>query len=178
MNTQLDFARAGIVTEEMRQAVAGEPVSAEELRDLIAAGWAVLPKNRNHSFPILRAIGQGLKTKVNANLGTSGECCSMEMEAEKLKAALDAKTDSIMDLSTGGDLAEFRRFFLEHSPVTVGAVPIYTLATEMMARHQSSGRNGRGPAPEEYRKTVQRGDRLYYRPLRGHSGGGKAARIL
>jgi phosphomethylpyrimidine synthase len=137
MNTQLDFARAGIVTEEMRQAVSNEPISAEELRDLIAAGRAVLPRNRNHSFPILRAIGQGLKTKVNANLGTSGECCSMEMEAEKLKAALDAKTDSIMDLSTGGDLTEFRRFFLEHSPVIVGAVPIYTLATEMMARHQS-----------------------------------------
>jgi phosphomethylpyrimidine synthase len=137
MNTQLDFARAGIVTEEMRQAVAGEPLSAEELRDLIAAGRAVLPKNRNHSFPILRAIGQGLKTKVNANLGTSGECCSREMEAEKLKAALDAKTDSVMDLSTGGDLAEFRRFYLDHSPVIVGAVPIYTLATEMMARHQS-----------------------------------------
>ena len=137
MVTQLDFAKAGIVTEEMREAVKGEPVSAEALRDLIAAGRAVLPKNINHSFPILRAIGQGLKTKVNANLGTSGECCSMEMEAEKLKAALDAKTDSIMDLSTGGDLAEFRHFFLEHSPVIVGAVPIYTLATEMMARHQS-----------------------------------------
>ena len=137
MVTQLDFAKAGIITDEMREAVKGEPISAEELRDLIAAGRAVLPRNRNHSFPILRAIGQGLKTKVNANLGTSGECCSMEMEEEKLKAALDAKTDSIMDLSTGGDLGEFRRFFLEHSPVTVGAVPIYMLATEMMARHQS-----------------------------------------
>jgi phosphomethylpyrimidine synthase len=137
MLTQLDYAKAGMVTEEMRLAVAGEPITAEALRDLIAAGRAVLPKNRNHSFPILRAIGQGMKTKVNANLGTSGECCSMEMEAEKLKAALDAKTDSIMDLSTGGDLAEFRRFFLEQSPVIVGAVPIYTLATEMMARHQA-----------------------------------------
>ncbi len=137
MVTQLDYAKAGIVTEEMRQAVAEEPITAEELRDLIAAGRAVLPKNRNHSFPILRAIGQGMKTKVNANLGTSGECCSMEMEAEKLKAALDAKTDSIMDLSTGGDLAAFRRFFLEQSPVIVGAVPIYTLATEMMSRHQA-----------------------------------------
>ena len=137
MNTQLDYAKAGMVTEEMRLAVAGEPITAEALRDLIAAGRAVLPKNRNHSFTILRAIGQGMKTKVNANLGTSGECCSMEMEDEKLKAALAAKTDSIMDLSTGGDLAEFRRFFLEQSPVMVGAVPIYTLATEMMARHQA-----------------------------------------
>jgi phosphomethylpyrimidine synthase len=136
MNTQLDFAKAGIVTEEMRQAVTGEPISAEELRDLIAAGRVVLPKNRNHSFPVLRAIGERLKTKVNANLGTSGECCSMELEADKLKAALDAKTDSIMDLSTGGDLAAFRRFFFDQSPVMVGAVPIYALATEMMSRHQ------------------------------------------
>ena len=136
MITQLDFAKAGIVTKEMREAVIGEPISAEELRDLIAAGRAVLPYNRNHSFPIVRAIGQGLKTKVNANLGTSGECCSLEMEADKLKAALDAKTDSIMDLSTGGDLAELRHFFLEHSPVMVGSVPIYYLATEMVARHQ------------------------------------------
>lgn len=137
MVTQLDYAKAGIVTEEMQRAVSGEPISAEDLRGLIAGGRAVLPKNRNHSFPILRAIGSGLKTKVNANLGTSGECCSMEMESEKLKAALDAKTDSIMDLSTGGNLAEFRHFFLEHSPVIVGAVPIYTLATEMMFRHQA-----------------------------------------
>jgi len=132
MITQLDFAKAGIVTKEMREAVIGEPVGAEELRDLIAAGRAVLPHNRNHSFPIVRAIGQGLKTKVNANLGTSGECCSLEMEADKLKAALDAKTDSIMDLSTGGDLAQLRHFFLEHSPVMVGSVPIYYLAAEMM----------------------------------------------
>lgn len=115
MSTQLEQARSGIVTEEMRQAVAGEPVTAEQLRDLIARGHAVLPKNINHSFPVVRAIGQGLKTKVNANLGTSGECFNVEMEAEKLKAALNAKTDSIMDLSTGGDLQALRRFFLENS---------------------------------------------------------------
>ncbi len=137
MKTQLDFAKAGIVTEEMRQAVDGEPLGAEELRDLIAAGRAVLPRNRNHAFPVLKAIGQGLKTKVNANLGTSAECCSPEMEEAKLKAALDAGTDSIMDLSTGGDLAGLRRFFLEQSTVMVGAVPIYTVATEMVFKHQS-----------------------------------------
>lgn len=137
MKTQLDFAKAGIVTEEMKRAVEGEPLGAEGLRDLIAAGRAVLPKNRNHEFPIQKAIGQKLKTKVNANLGTSAECCSPEMEEAKLKAALDAGTDSIMDLSTGGDLAGFRQFFLEKSTVMVGAVPIYTLATEMVFRHQS-----------------------------------------
>lgn len=137
MMTQLDYAKAGTVTEEMKKAVEGEPVSAEELRDLIAAGHAVLPGNINHPFPIRRAIGRNLKTKVNANLGTSGECCSMDLEAEKLKAALDAKTDSIMDLSTGGVLGELRKFFLENSTVMVGAVPIYGLATDMLARHQA-----------------------------------------
>ncbi len=137
MATQLESARAGLVTGEMKKAVENEPITAEQLRDLIAAGLAVLPKNLNHSFPVLKAIGKGLKTKVNANLGTSGECCSIDLEKEKLDAAIRAKTDSIMDLSTGGDLSTFRSFFLENSPVIVGAVPIYGVASEMMQRHQS-----------------------------------------
>ena len=137
MATQLESARAGIITEEMKKAVENEPVSPEELRDLIAAGLAVLPKNVNHSFPDMKAIGKGLKTKVNANLGTSGECCSLDFEREKLDAAIRAKTDSIMDLSTGGELSEFRKFFLDNSPVIVGSVPIYGVASEMMQRHQA-----------------------------------------
>lgn len=136
MATQLDHARAGKITEEMKQAVADEPVTAEELKDLIAAGHAVLPRNVNHSFPIVRAIGRGLKTKVNANLGTSGECHSHDLESKKLEAAIKAKTDSIMDLSTGGDLSSLRGFFLEKSPVMVGSVPIYGLATEMVCNQQ------------------------------------------
>ena len=132
MNTQLDYAKAGIVTEEMKRAVVGEPIDAEQLRELIAAGHAVLPKNVGHSFPDLKAIGRGLKTKVNANLGTSGECKVEELEAAKLQAALKAGTDSIMDLSTGGDLSLLRRFFLDNSTVMVGAVPIYSVATEMV----------------------------------------------
>lgn len=136
MNTQLDYAKAGVVTDEMRQAVSSEPITAEELRELIAAGRAVLPKNVNHSFSILKAIGHGLKTKVNANLGSSGECYVQDLEAAKLKAAVDAKTDSIMDLSTGGNLEGLRKFFLENSPVMVGAVPIYSVATEMVCRQE------------------------------------------
>jgi len=137
MATQLEAAKAGTITDEMNKAVEDEPISPEQLRDLIAAGLAVLPKNTNHSFPIPKAIGKGLKTKVNANLGTSGECCSMDLEKEKLDAALRAKTDSIMDLSTGEDLGAFRSFFLENSPVMVGAVPIYGVATEMMHQHRA-----------------------------------------
>lgn len=134
MITQLDHARAGIITEEMRVAAEGEPMSAEELRELIARGHAVLPRNRNRSPFRYQAIGRGLLTKVNANLGTSGECADMEMEAAKLKAALDAKAHSIMDLSTGGDLDGIRAFFLERSPVMVGAVPIYGITTRIVQR--------------------------------------------
>ncbi len=136
MATQLEMAKAGVVTEEMKRAVEDEPVSAEQLRDLIAAGFAVLPKNINHSFPIIRAVGKNLKTKINANLGTSGECCSLDFEREKLDAAVRAKTDSIMDLSTGGDLSELRHFYLENSPVIVGSVPIYGIAAELIIKHR------------------------------------------
>jgi phosphomethylpyrimidine synthase len=121
----------------MKKAVENEPITAEQLRDLIAKGLAVLPKNVNHSFPDLKAIGKGLKTKVNANLGTSGECCSIDLEKEKLEAALRAKTDSIMDLSTGAELLAFRNFYLENSPVIVGAVPIYAVASQMLQKDQS-----------------------------------------
>lgn len=134
LKTQLDFARAGIVTEEVRCAAQNEAISPEELSRLIAAGVAVLPKNVNHSFPHIKAIGHKLKTKVNANLGTSDECVDLEFEKRKLSAAIKAQTDSIMDLSTGGDLHLLRSFFLEESPVMVGAVPIYAVAAELARR--------------------------------------------
>ncbi len=136
MATQLESARAGIITDEMRKAVENEPVSAEQLREAIAAGVAVLPKNVNRSFSSPRAVGKGLKTKVNANLGTSGECCSMDLEREKLDAALRGGADSIMDLSTGTALPAFRDFYLENSPVMVGAVPIYWVAAELVQQHR------------------------------------------
>ncbi|MEM5788333.1 MAG: phosphomethylpyrimidine synthase ThiC [Syntrophobacteraceae bacterium] len=136
MATQLELAKAGVVTEEMKKASEHEPISPEQLRDLIAAGHAVLPKNLNHAFPTLRAIGTNLKTKVNANIGTSGECHSLDLEREKLEAAVRAGTDSIMDLSTGGNLSGLREFFLANSPVIVGAVPIYGIAAEMVHNHR------------------------------------------
>lgn len=134
LKTQLDFAKAGIVTKEMRRATEDEAISPEELSRLIAKGVAVLPQNVNHSFPKIKAIGHKLKTKVNANLGTSDENIDLELEKRKLTAAVKAQTDSIMDLSTGGDLHILRAFFLEESPVMVGAVPIYAVAADMGRR--------------------------------------------
>jgi phosphomethylpyrimidine synthase len=132
--TQLELAREGTVSREMRQAAEHESISAERIRELVAAGHAVLPKNVNHSFARVMAIGTGLRTKVNANIGTSGECTSLAGELAKLDTAVAAGTDSVMDLSTGGDLAEIRRQILAHSPVMVGAVPIYAVATELTRR--------------------------------------------
>ncbi|MCK5553487.1 MAG: phosphomethylpyrimidine synthase ThiC, partial [Deltaproteobacteria bacterium] len=129
--TQLDIARSGKVSPEMEQAAAAENVSAEKIRELIASGRAVIPKNKRHQFEQILAIGEGLRTKVNANIGTSGPCSGVEGEIAKLEAAVAAGTDSVMDLSTGQDCREVRRMVLDRSPVMVGAVPIYIVATKL-----------------------------------------------
>jgi phosphomethylpyrimidine synthase len=115
----------------MEKAAAAENVKAEKLRQLVASGRAVIPKNKKHQFDQILAIGEGLRTKVNANIGTSGPCCGVQQEIEKLEVAVAAGTDSVMDLSTGADYVEVRRAMLERSPVVVGAVPIYAVATRL-----------------------------------------------
>ena len=129
--TQLESAREGKISPEMEQAAAAENVSAENLRQLVASGRAVIPKNKKHPLDQILAIGEGLRTKVNANIGTSGPCCGVQQEIEKLEVAVAAGTDSVMDLSTGADYVEVRRAMLERSPVMFGAVPIYAVATRL-----------------------------------------------
>jgi len=129
--TQLEAAKQDRVTREMEIAAKHEGLAAEEIREKIAEGVAVIPKNRNHDFEKVMAIGQGLKTKINANIGTSGDCPSVEREIQKLEIALTYGTDSVMDLSTGGDLNEARMTILEKSTVMVGTVPIYAVAAKM-----------------------------------------------
>jgi phosphomethylpyrimidine synthase len=129
--TQLEMAKKGIISEEMKKAAEADGIDPESLRELIASGRAVLPKNVNHNFERILAIGEKLRTKVNANIGSSGACASLENELAKLEAAVSAGTDSVMDLSTGGDLEAIRSAILEKSPVTVGTVPIYGVATRL-----------------------------------------------
>jgi len=129
--TQLELAKEGKISPEMEQAAAAENVSAEKLRQLVASGRAVIPKNKKRQFDQILAIGEGLRTKVNANIGTSGPCCGVQQEIEKLEVAVAAGTDSVMDLSTGADYVEVRRAILERSPVMLGAVPIYAVATRL-----------------------------------------------
>lgn len=134
----LEKAKKGIITEEIKIAASYECIDPNELVKDIAQGHTVIPKNKHHNFEHIRAIGKNVFTKVNANIGTSSECSNIEQEIEKLKIAIDAGADSVMDLSTGGDLQKIRDKILHTSTVMVGAVPIYSLATDLLV-------NGKNP---------------------------------
>ena len=128
--TQLEAARSGKITYEMEAVADQEELSPEYVRAGIAEGKIVIPHNIRRSGVKPCGIGVGLKTKVNANLGTSPDEPSLSNEMEKLEIAVKYGADTVMDLSTGGDLDEIRRRFLDESPVTVGSVPIYNAAVE------------------------------------------------
>lgn len=123
--TQLEAARAGKLTPEMIAIAKDERVDVEKLRESIAAGKTVIPKNINRDMASPRGIGEGLRVKVNANIGTSADFPDAAPEIEKLAVAIDAGADAIMDLSTGGDILGIRKQILERSPVQIGTVPIY-----------------------------------------------------
>ena len=103
----------------------GEGVDPKLIEDGLSSGEIVLPKNtkRRRIKPV--AIGKGLRTKVNANLGTSQDRADVQLELRKVEAAVEAGADTVMDLSTGGDIDEVRKAILDESPVPVGTVPIY-----------------------------------------------------
>ena len=127
MSTQLQAARTGTITDEIKFVAKAEGVDAAAIRNEIAVGHLVIPANKLHLKTNLKPTGIGrlLTTKVNANIGTSSVRSSIETELEKLKTALDVGTDTIMDLSTGGNLDEVRTTLLAHCPVPFGTVPIY-----------------------------------------------------
>lgn len=123
--TQMDAARKGIITDEMRTVARKEGVSAEKIRELVACGRVVIPANRNHKGLDPAGIGEGLRTKINVNIGISRDCRNFDIELEKARTAIDLKTDSIMDLSSYGKTHEFRKKLIEMSPVMIGTVPVY-----------------------------------------------------
>jgi phosphomethylpyrimidine synthase len=129
--TLLEQAKAGNVTEEMKIIANQEGYDPEYIRKHISDGSIVIPYNKKHkSLDIFSAIGFGLRTKVNANIGTSPEHAVLEEELKKLEVAINAKADTIMDLSTGGDIDKIRKSILENSTIPVGTVPIYQAAIE------------------------------------------------
>ncbi|MBL0732128.1 MAG: phosphomethylpyrimidine synthase ThiC [Desulfosarcina sp.] len=130
--TQLEDARQGKITEAMKLVAKEENVSAEKIRELVSCGFVVIPKNKNREFNI-KGIGRGLKTKVNANIGTSPSHFDIDEEIKKLAVAIEAGADAVMDLSTGGDLALILNKIIEKSSVMVGTVPIYKSAGRLFA---------------------------------------------
>ena len=127
MATQLQTAQTGTISDEVKFVAETENLDAEFVREELAAGRLVIPANKLHLKTNLKpaGIGRALATKVNANIGTSSESSSIEVELEKMRAALDAGADAIMDLSTGGNLDDIRCELLAHCPVPFGTVPIY-----------------------------------------------------
>jgi len=121
----MDAARKGIITKEMEIAAEKEGKTADEIRSLLAEGKVIIPANKNHKRLSPEGIGQGLRTKINVNLGISKDCCNFDMEMEKVKKAIELKAEAIMDLSSYGKTREFRQKLVEISPSMVGTVPIY-----------------------------------------------------
>ncbi len=128
--TQIESAKQGIITEEMRQVAADEMLEAEYIRQGLADGTIVIPHNINHKFPA-RGIGKGLKTKTNANIGTSADHCNLKEEIDKLHIAIKHGVDSVMDLSTAGKLDFALKTMLNESSVMVGTVPIYSVVSKL-----------------------------------------------
>ena len=132
--TQLEYARQGMITEAMEKSAASEGVSAEVIRLGLADGNIVITQNVKHRTIAPLAIGKGLRTKVNANIGTSKDHMNVEEELEKVRVAIEAGADTIMDLSTGSAIDETRQAVIKASTVPVGTVPIYQAAIEMPAK--------------------------------------------
>lgn len=123
--TQLEAARAGIITEAVASVAQQEGISPESLRDLVASGKVVIPANRNHHSLIPAGVGQGLTTKINVNLGVSGDCRDYQLELEKVQLSMTYGADAIMDLSNYGKTNVFRKELLDKATVMIGTVPMY-----------------------------------------------------
>ena len=137
MDNQLIEARKGNVTDAMKTVAGQEGIEAEALKDLVAAGKAVILSNDRHRNLTPKGVGAGLTVKVNANIGTSSERVHIEEEIEKLRVAEEAGTDTVMDLSTGVPLDEIRKIVMSHARVPVGTVPIYQAAVGAVAKKGS-----------------------------------------
>ncbi|MBM3316511.1 MAG: phosphomethylpyrimidine synthase ThiC [Candidatus Eisenbacteria bacterium] len=162
MQTQLEAARAGRITPAARRVAEREGLAPEQVRDFVAAGRVVIPANVHHLPAALGGDGSGvldplgigrpLRTKVNANLGTSPDHSCQDEERVKMELAVRYGADAVMDLSTGGDLDAIRRHLIAHATVPLGTVPIYEMIRdrpiealtreEMLATIEKQARQG------------------------------------
>ena len=123
--TQMEAAKQGIITKEMEIVAKKEYMEPEKLRELVASGQVVIPCNVRHTSISPEGIGGGLRTKINVNLGISGDCRDYTQEFEKVKIALKYGAEAIMDLSNYGKTNTFRQQLIDMSPAMIGTVPMY-----------------------------------------------------
>jgi phosphomethylpyrimidine synthase len=128
--TQLEYARKGIITEKMKTAALAEGVEPEFIRAGIAAGNIIICHNNKHANGKPLAVGKGLRTKINANIGSSADDLDITKELEKARVAVAAGADAIMDLSTGGPVDEIRRAIIAETSACIGTVPLYQAALD------------------------------------------------
>ncbi len=128
--TQLELARKGTVSPQIKHVAEKEGLKVDLIIQGLAKGEIIIPANVNHINLIPCGIGKELRTKVNANIGTSSDFCDLNTELRKLQTAIDFGADTVMDLSTGGDISAIRRAILSASTVPVGTVPIYQAGIE------------------------------------------------
>ncbi len=123
--SQMHYARLGVTTEEMQYVARREKIEPELVRSEIARGRAIIPANIHHRNLEPMGIGVAFKCKINANIGNSATTSKIGEELEKLHRAVHYGSDTVMDLSTGGDIPTIRKAIIEASPVPIGTVPIY-----------------------------------------------------
>jgi phosphomethylpyrimidine synthase len=133
--TQLEIAAKGNISPEMKTVAQTEGVDVNTLRERIAQGKVVIPANVRHAGLKPCGVGQGLSTKVNANIGTSSDYGDVTTELVKLHVALEAGADTVMDLSTGGDIPAIRKAIIQASPRAIGTVPIYQAGVRAIQDH-------------------------------------------
>jgi phosphomethylpyrimidine synthase len=132
--TQLEYAKNNIVSSLMKKIAAREGVLPRLVMEKIRQGRLVIPLNKNHKVKTPCAIGEGLRTKINANLGTSTEKSSISLELKKMSVAVRYGADTIMDLSVGRGIRRTQQAILKESPVPVGTVPVYETAVNAQAK--------------------------------------------
>jgi phosphomethylpyrimidine synthase len=131
VRTQMHYARKGVLTEEMERVARLESLAPELVRSEVARGRMIIPANVNHANLDPMAIGIASRCKINANIGNSSVTSNVDEELAKLRYAVEYGADTVMDLSTGGDIPGIRDAIIRHSPVPVGTVPIYEALTRV-----------------------------------------------
>ena len=133
--TQIEIAKKFEISPQVRQVSEEEGIEVESVWQGLVQGTIVIPANIGHANLQPRGIGKGLRTKVNANIGTSTDFCDINTELDKLRVAIAAQADAVMDLSTGSDILEARHAVLQECPLPLGTVPIYQAAVEAREKH-------------------------------------------